>query len=231
MAAKLSDPSPTCSNCGSSPEKVLLRCCRCKSTLYCNKICQTQHWKKSHKSACKPPPDPTTTTTTITIFAIQDLNKTIGRHMDTCIKAFDEHTAFLLLSLHQVGKVIHLHYRGPYEEAAMYALTKMSDWIQNAVMRFHSEKDPKLAKEVEEKGLNDALDDDFNPNVHLAVEDPDRIAKHVYGPSVFQDLDKTKAWLATSCPMLITCDINATDTTTYMLRTNLYRIKNLFFLF
>lgn len=30
----------------------LKRCCRCQITLYCGKLCQTQHWEDSHKKLC-----------------------------------------------------------------------------------------------------------------------------------------------------------------------------------
>jgi hypothetical protein len=44
-----------CSHClriGAASE--FLRCSRCKSYVYCNKDCQKEHWKKSHKNSCKP---------------------------------------------------------------------------------------------------------------------------------------------------------------------------------
>jgi len=47
-----------CANCNKSETAVdgpLLQCSRCKSSqaLYCNKDCQTQHWRSVHKNQCK----------------------------------------------------------------------------------------------------------------------------------------------------------------------------------
>ena len=36
----------------------LLRCTRCKNTKYCNKSCQTQHWKLGHREICKKTDNP-----------------------------------------------------------------------------------------------------------------------------------------------------------------------------
>ena len=40
-----------CSQCGHG--QSVLSCGACKEVLYCDKDCQKEHWKKSHKSACK----------------------------------------------------------------------------------------------------------------------------------------------------------------------------------
>jgi hypothetical protein len=40
----------TCAACSSTPEKLLM-CSRCQVICYCNKECQTTHWKE-HKKVC-----------------------------------------------------------------------------------------------------------------------------------------------------------------------------------
>ncbi|KAL0489408.1 ubiquitin carboxyl-terminal hydrolase [Acrasis kona] len=42
----------TCANCGKKDVKS--RCSQCKFACYCSKECQVSHWKKVHKSECKP---------------------------------------------------------------------------------------------------------------------------------------------------------------------------------
>jgi hypothetical protein len=54
LLTRLSPPNKACFNCGKpEPEgENLLKCSRCKSALYCNKVCQSQHWKTVHKTLC-----------------------------------------------------------------------------------------------------------------------------------------------------------------------------------
>jgi len=42
-----------CGFCGK--ESPSLRCTSCKTVAYCNKDCQTQHWKAGYKQECKAP--------------------------------------------------------------------------------------------------------------------------------------------------------------------------------
>ena len=43
----------TCDNCGKLQcKEKRLRCSRCKTSYYCNKSCQTNHWRKEHKYNC-----------------------------------------------------------------------------------------------------------------------------------------------------------------------------------
>ncbi|KAG8687677.1 hypothetical protein FRC08_011853 [Ceratobasidium sp. 394] len=42
-----------CSLCG-NPSASLKKCGRCKQARYCDDVCQRQHWKKGHKTVCKP---------------------------------------------------------------------------------------------------------------------------------------------------------------------------------
>ncbi|KJX94854.1 hypothetical protein TI39_contig4154g00025 [Zymoseptoria brevis] len=44
--------SPKCSQCD-KPASSLKRCAKCKSTSYCNRACQTAHWKVHKKSCAK----------------------------------------------------------------------------------------------------------------------------------------------------------------------------------
>ena len=48
------DKKRKCSNCGKVPE-MPNRCSRCKSVAYCDRECQTEHWKAVHKKQCTPP--------------------------------------------------------------------------------------------------------------------------------------------------------------------------------
>jgi len=41
-----------CATCGSQLESPL-RCSRCKTSIYCNRECQTKHWSE-HKRLCRP---------------------------------------------------------------------------------------------------------------------------------------------------------------------------------
>ena len=52
--ARLS-PRRACDNCGESDPTVSLKPCkRCKVTYYCDRACQTEHWKRGgHKEVCK----------------------------------------------------------------------------------------------------------------------------------------------------------------------------------
>ena len=47
--------SESCAFCGiSKDENKLSSCTRCKSTYYCSKECQANHWKEGgHKNECK----------------------------------------------------------------------------------------------------------------------------------------------------------------------------------
>ena len=47
----LEDP---CFQCGGPGPLV---CSRCKAARYCGKVCQTAHWKSSHKRSCLAPED------------------------------------------------------------------------------------------------------------------------------------------------------------------------------
>lgn len=51
--SELAVPTPEvrCVNCGVDIEKVL-RCSKCKLPTYCNRECQKQHWKLTHKREC-----------------------------------------------------------------------------------------------------------------------------------------------------------------------------------
>jgi len=54
---KLQEPSKYCgnqANCKNMKE-VAMNCARCKKVFYCNKVCQTAHWKAEHKFTCKAP--------------------------------------------------------------------------------------------------------------------------------------------------------------------------------
>lgn len=54
LLTRLNPPNKVCFTCG-KPEaegEMLLKCSRCKSALYCNKICQSKHWKSVHKKLC-----------------------------------------------------------------------------------------------------------------------------------------------------------------------------------
>ncbi|KAG8695016.1 hypothetical protein FRC08_008114 [Ceratobasidium sp. 394] len=42
-----------CSLCG-NPSASLKKCGRCKQARYCDNLCQRKHWKKGHKTVCKP---------------------------------------------------------------------------------------------------------------------------------------------------------------------------------
>ena len=44
----------TCAKCG---QRAALRCSRCKAVHYCNRTCQSAHWKGSHKHECRKPGD------------------------------------------------------------------------------------------------------------------------------------------------------------------------------
>ena len=51
--SKLTDaevPSSVCSNCGE--HGATKRCARCKSSIYCSKDCQAEHWHAGHKNEC-----------------------------------------------------------------------------------------------------------------------------------------------------------------------------------
>jgi len=51
---KADDPSLNdCANCGAIGAK--LTCAKCKTTYYCSKVCQKQHWKNGHKALCVTP--------------------------------------------------------------------------------------------------------------------------------------------------------------------------------
>ena len=47
----MSEPDYRCHNCGLT-DCDLLCCSNCKSTVYCSKQCQVEHWKKEHKAIC-----------------------------------------------------------------------------------------------------------------------------------------------------------------------------------
>lgn len=44
---------PVCANCGIAAS-ILKACTRCKVVHYCNRECQTAHWKAVHKKKCTP---------------------------------------------------------------------------------------------------------------------------------------------------------------------------------
>jgi TPR repeat protein len=49
------DVSPGCANIECRKEQASLRCPRCKGVSYCDRKCQTDHWKhQGHKAACIP---------------------------------------------------------------------------------------------------------------------------------------------------------------------------------
>jgi hypothetical protein len=54
LLTRLNPTNKLCFTCG-KPEaegEMLLKCSRCKSALYCNKVCQSKHWKTVHKKLC-----------------------------------------------------------------------------------------------------------------------------------------------------------------------------------
>lgn len=50
-------PWRRCSACGVLQSKgSYAKCSKCKVFVYCNKDCQTKHWKSEHKASCRPQP-------------------------------------------------------------------------------------------------------------------------------------------------------------------------------
>merc|ERR1711907_860850 len=57
LEQKLADKALACGHC-EKPQgtQKFLKCSTCLLVSYCSKECQKAHWKKSHKSECKPAP-------------------------------------------------------------------------------------------------------------------------------------------------------------------------------
>ena len=52
VAPAASNPGSVVQSCASCGKPATLKCSRCKTVVYCNKNCQTEHWKLGHKKQC-----------------------------------------------------------------------------------------------------------------------------------------------------------------------------------